>query len=89
MDRCLTQWILAGKLEGVRGIILGDFHGLQSRRIFEVLAAQMDLDIPVVHCPYVGHVANKITLPVGAEVELTTETKQLIVKNLNFPGAKT
>jgi muramoyltetrapeptide carboxypeptidase len=45
----------------------------------------MALDFPVVHCPYIGHVANKITLPVGAVVELNTERKQLVIEKMCFP----
>jgi muramoyltetrapeptide carboxypeptidase len=48
----------------------------------------MELDFPVVHCPYIGHVANKITLPVGAEVELNTDRKQLVIRKMSFPVGK-
>jgi muramoyltetrapeptide carboxypeptidase len=86
VDRALTQWILAGKLKGVKGIILGDFGGLKSREVFQILASQMELGIPVVHCPHIGHVQDKITLPVGAEVELDTRNKQLVIRKLALPG---
>lgn len=88
VDRYLTQWILAGKFKGVRGLILGDFRDIASRKVYEILASQLALDFPVVHCPYIGHVANKITLPVGAEVELDTATKRLTITGMAFPGAK-
>ena len=88
VDRYLTQWILAGKLQGIRGLILGDFRGIQSRKVYDILASQMRLDFPVVHCPYIGHVANKITLPIGAEVELDTAAKRLTITGMAFPGAK-
>lgn len=88
VDRYLTQWILAGKFQGIRGLILGDFRGIQSRKVYDILASQMRLDFPVVHCPYIGHVANKITLPVGAEVELDTATRRLTITEMAFPGAK-
>ncbi len=88
VDRYLTQWILAGKFKGVKALILGDFRGIRSKQIYDILATQMELDFPVVHCPYIGHVANKITLPIGAEVELTTDRKQLVIKTMVFPGGK-
>jgi muramoyltetrapeptide carboxypeptidase len=88
IDRYLTQWLLAGKFQGVKGIILGDFRGVRNRRVYDILASQMDLDIPVVYCPYIGHVANMITLPVGAEVELDTGRKRLLIKNTSFPGVQ-
>ena len=86
VDRYLTQWILAGKFSGVKALILGDFRGIKSQQVFDILASQMELNFPVVHCPYIGHVANKITLPIGAEVELNTESKQLLIRKMAFPG---
>ena len=88
VDRYLTQWILAGKFKGVKALILGDFRGIRSKQVYDILATQMELDFPVVHCPYIGHVANKITLPIGAEVDLSTDRKQLVIKAMAFPGGK-
>lgn len=88
VDRYLTQWILAGKFKGVKALILGDFRGIRSQKVYDILATQMALDFPVVHCPYIGHVANKITLPVGAEVELHTEKKQLLIGKMAFPEGR-
>jgi muramoyltetrapeptide carboxypeptidase len=88
VDRYLTQWILAGKFTGVKGLILGDFRGIRSRQVYAILATQMALDIPVVHCPNIGHVADKLTLPIGAEVELNTARKQLLIRNMAFPGGR-
>jgi len=86
VDRYLTQWILAGKFKGIKGLILGDFRGLRSRQVYDILASQMEVKFPVVHCPYIGHVENKITLPIGAEVELHTDRKKLLIKQMSFPG---
>ena len=86
VDRFLTQWMLAGKFKGIKALILGDFRRLSSQKVYNILASQMALDFPVVHCPYIGHVANKITLPIGAEVKLNTGRKQLVIKSLSFPG---
>jgi muramoyltetrapeptide carboxypeptidase len=86
VDRYLTQWILTGKFKGIKALILGDFRGLRSKQVYDILASQMELDFPIVHCPYIGHVANKITLPIGAEVELNTERKQLVIRKMAFPG---
>jgi muramoyltetrapeptide carboxypeptidase len=86
VDRYLTQWILAGKFAGIKALILGDFRGIRSQQVYDILASQMELNFPVVHCPNIGHVANKITLPIGAEVELITERKQLLIKNMAFCG---
>jgi len=80
IDRNLTQWILAGKLRKVRGLILGEFRGLKNQEIYKILSQQMKVDFPVVHCPYIGHGKNKITLPVGARVELNTSKKSLTIR---------
>jgi muramoyltetrapeptide carboxypeptidase len=80
IERNLTQWILAGKLSQVRGLILGDFRGLKNQDIYTILSQQTTMDFPLVHCPYIGHGKNKITLPVGARVELNTSKKSLILR---------
>ena len=77
VDRYLTQWILAGKLQKVKGLILGDFRGIKDRDVYNILSSQMKIDFPLVSCPYIGHVRKKITLPVGAGVELNTMKKAL------------
>jgi muramoyltetrapeptide carboxypeptidase len=77
VDRYLTQWILTGKLRRVNGLILGDFRGIKNRDVYNILSSQMKIDFPLVSCPYIGHVRNKITLPVGARVELNTVKKAL------------
>ena len=86
VDRYLTQWILAGKFKRVRALILGDFRGIRSQQVYDILASQMELDFPVIHSPCIGHVADKITLPIGAEVALDTDRKQLLITGMAFPG---
>jgi muramoyltetrapeptide carboxypeptidase len=79
VDRYLTQWILSGKLQKVKGLILGNFRGIKERDVYNILSSQMKIDFPLVNCPYIGHVKNKITLPVGAWVELDTMKETLIL----------
>ena len=79
VDRNLTQWILAGKFRKVKGLILGNFKGLKSQDVFQILSTQMKIDFPLVHCPYIGHVKNKLSLPIGARVELNTAKKSLTI----------
>jgi muramoyltetrapeptide carboxypeptidase len=88
IDRYLTQWILSGKFKGVKAVILGDFRGIRNKQVYDILASQMELSIPVVYCPYVGHVTDKITMPIGAEVELNTHKKQLVIQKMSFPEAR-
>jgi muramoyltetrapeptide carboxypeptidase len=87
VDRYLTQWILSGKFKGLKALILGDFRGIRSQVVYDILASQMTPNFPVVHSPRIGHVKNKITLPVGARVELNTEQQQLMIQEMSFPGA--
>lgn len=89
VDRYLTQWILAGKFKGLKALILGDFRGIRSQKVYDILASQMALDFPVVHCPCIGHVKNKLTLPIGAQVDLNTQNKQLVIRAMCFPGGST
>jgi len=79
IDRYLTQWLLAGKFRGVKGLILGDFRGVKPGDVFNILSSQLKINFPVVHCPYIGHVKHKITLPVGARVLLDTGKKSLLM----------
>jgi len=86
VDRYLTQWILAGKLSKVNGIILGDFRGIKNAKVYEIISSQMEITFPVIHSSFIGHVKNKITTPIGAQVELNTHTKSLIIAEMPFPG---
>jgi muramoyltetrapeptide carboxypeptidase len=79
IDRHLTQWILGGKFRGVKGLILGNFKGIANREVYKILSSQLRVAFPVVRCPCVGHLRHKITLPVGARVELNTADKSLVV----------
>lgn len=79
VDRNLTHWVLAGKLNRVGALILGDFRGLKNKEVYKIISTQMRIDFPVIHCPYIGHGKNKITLPVGAKVELNTSKKSLLI----------
>lgn len=80
VDRCLTQWILAGKFKRIKGLILGDFRGIRSEDVYKIFSSQMKIEFPAVHCPYIGHVRHKITLPVGARAELDTSARSLILR---------
>ncbi len=80
VNRCLTQWILAGKLARIKGLILGDFQGLRHQAILRILREQIKISFPVAGCSYIGHRKNKLTLPVGARVELDTSKKSLTLR---------
>jgi muramoyltetrapeptide carboxypeptidase len=77
VDRNLTHWIMAGKFKKIRGLLLGDFQRIPSREVYRILTEQMKVNFPVVHCSAIGHGKNKITLPIGAKVELHTSKESL------------
>jgi muramoyltetrapeptide carboxypeptidase len=77
IDRMLMQLKLAGKLEGVAGIIFGEMndcvqHPQQGYTLEEVvLRIVSDLNIPVAFGLRSGHVARRnITLPLGIQARL-------------------
>jgi muramoyltetrapeptide carboxypeptidase len=80
IDRCLTHLALRGMFRGIRGLVLGDFRGVPAKEVYRIIAAQVKLNCPVVHCPYIGHVKNKITIPVGRLAELSTGRKSLVLR---------
>ena len=76
IDRVLMHFKQAGKLHGVRGIVLGDFPECEppvaSPTVREVCARILGgLDIPVVFGAAVGHTKRPIlTLPLGVQARL-------------------
>ncbi|MFZ0704835.1 MAG: LD-carboxypeptidase [Candidatus Korobacteraceae bacterium] len=76
IDRMLMQLKLAGKLEDVRGIILGEMldcaRGAQDYTLQEVVLRVVgDLGVPVVYGLPSGHVTRRnITIPLGVAAQL-------------------
>ncbi len=77
IDRMLMQLKLAGKLDGVHGIIFGEmldcFQGpVQGYTLEEVILRVVgDLGVPVVYGLRSGHVSHEnVTLPIGVRAEL-------------------
>lgn len=79
IDRWLTNLIISKKLKKIKGLILGDFRGCRYKDVFGMIKSLMKVDFPVVYTPNIGHVRNKITLPVGARVRLNTYKKELLL----------
>ncbi len=91
IDRMLTQLHLAGKLNECSGIIFGHFKGLNSRRPFypnksytikEVIEQVVKpIGKPtLIGLPF-GHIKNKLTLPIGTQVEMDASKKTLTILN--------
>lgn len=78
IDRMLTQLALAGVLRKVAGVVFGqctrchigvpDYSGFTLPQILWHHLAP--LGIPVFHGALIGHVANQLSVPVGARVEM-------------------
>ena len=87
VDRMLQQLRLAGALKQSAGIMLGAFTGCDpkdsakpSRSLLEVLA-ELDADCPgpvATGLPH-GHVARKLTLPLGTVVRLKGSTARIVL----------
>lgn len=88
IDRMLTQLRLAGKFKDAKGIVFGDcvdcgFGKFESSRVWDFTFGEIldnyfaKLEIPVFSGLLIGHSANQITLPIGAEVELDAKNCKL------------
>jgi muramoyltetrapeptide carboxypeptidase len=81
IDRFLSQLRLAGRLDGIAGVVAGAFtsadasHAKEFDRILGEYFAPMNKPA-VSHFP-VGHVTNNATLPIGALVELDADAGTL------------
>ncbi len=96
IDRMLTQLRLAGKLNGVKGILLGDFHTEKESATNDPLAHLRYLEqiwkLVLLHCKKArtqcpiwanipaGHCANNFALPVGANITMDRGKKELFFR---------
>jgi muramoyltetrapeptide carboxypeptidase len=80
LDRLLHHLLLAGALDGVKGVVLGAFTGCGDSKadLWEVLAAALaPLEVPVLACLPVGHQPDNHTLPLGVWARLDSGTGSL------------
>ncbi|MFS0561680.1 LD-carboxypeptidase [Terribacillus sp. 179-K 1B1 HS] len=87
IDGMLNQLRQAGKLEQVEGILIGDFTGCDaedpetSLSFDQVLVDYFtDLDVPIMKGFRIGHCNPNVTVPLGSEATMDTETKTLRVQ---------
>ena len=88
-DRILYQFKMAGKLEGLRGVILGEMVDITDdppwgKSITEILTELLPKGIPFCTNFPAGHGAYLTTLPIGAPVTLTVGPGETV---LEFSGA--
>lgn len=86
IDRFLSQLRLAGKLDVLSGVVLGQFSECVPARdkpsltLAEIFGDYFaNLGIPVLQNFPTGHTADNATLPLGVEVELDADTKRLTI----------
>jgi len=96
-DGILTQLALAGKLTGVRGVVVGDMekcdwgdhpHGWpRTRSIEDVLEVHLEpLGVPVLYKLPLGHGKHLAALPLGVTATLDADARTLTV---DMPGLAT
>jgi len=83
VDRMLSQLRLAGVLDAVAGVVVGDFSKTDVKETDRVLREYLGkLKVPVVLNFPAGHTAKNATLPHGALVELDADAGSLrVVEN--------
>ncbi|TDF85854.1 LD-carboxypeptidase [Pseudomonas sp. H9] len=81
IDRLLTQLRLAGKFEGLRGVLVGDVAGLTVEGLTPLLREMFEpLRIPVLAGWRSGHCDPNITLPLGSQVHLDADRQCLSLR---------
>ena len=84
IDRMLTQMMLAGKFDKVKGVILGIFLNCDvsendnSLTLSEMLKDRFkNINVPVIYGMSFGHISNQFTLPLGIKAKLNTGDKTI------------
>ncbi|MEV5644367.1 LD-carboxypeptidase [Streptomyces flaveolus] len=79
LDRCLTQLLRAGWLDGVAGVLLGSWEQCEpAERLRPMLADRLaGLGVPVVEDFGFGHCAGALTVPFGVTAELDADAGTL------------
>ena len=81
VDRLLTHLRLAGKLDKVRGVLVGDVAGVDVRALERLLTQELGgLGIPVLAGWRSGHCDPNLTLPMGAQVRLDADRQLLVLE---------
>jgi len=86
IDRMLTHLWLSGELQKVKGVAVGQFTDCDSQepgsawKVKDVLEIRLQgLGVPVLTGLAIGHVRDKITLPLGVQAELDADKQTLTV----------
>ena len=81
VDRLLTHMRLAGKLDRLRGVLVGDVAGVERTALERLLTQELGgLGIPVLAGWRSGHCDPNLTLPMGAQVRLDADRQLLVLE---------
>nr|WP_314489616.1 LD-carboxypeptidase [uncultured Pseudomonas sp.] len=81
IDRLLTQLRLAGKLDRVRGVLVGDVAGVDGLALQRLLGQELGpLGVPILSGWRSGHCDPNLTLPMGAVVRLDADRQQVVLE---------
>jgi muramoyltetrapeptide carboxypeptidase len=87
VDRMLNQLKMAGKLDSVSGIVVGDFCDCDSKREFtltldEVISHYVkSANRPALKGFHIGHCNPHISVPLGVSASFSTDEKRLVVES--------
>lgn len=73
VDRMLTSLRSAGVLDGIRGVLLGQFTHPSDAQVLEVLRERLGDRLPVAHGLAAGHVPDNLEVHLGAPVRIAVE----------------
>ena len=83
VDRLLTQLRLAGKLERVRGVLVGDVAGVDAVALERLIRQELGpLGVPVLSGWRSGHCDPNLTLPMGALVRLDADQQRVVLEQV-------
>lgn len=79
IDRMLTHLRLSGRMQRIRGVVIGALKNCGNEAEMLVLLRDTfgSLDIPVVYNVPFGHQGNNLLMPIGVPVHLDTRTRRL------------
>ena len=91
IDRMLTQLRLAGKFDGVAGIIFGECHDCKPREFQQSFDSTFSLGevldeilkqakVPVLSGLTIGHTEDQLTLPEGVMARLDADKQELVIE---------
>lgn len=81
LDRMLTTLRLAGRLRRIRGVLIGKLKGCGDEAELTALLSEFfaSSEIPVVRELPFGHYGDNLLMPIGAPVQLSTQSRKLTV----------